>query len=71
MSDAAHWNERYAKCNTPWETGQPSSELQRIVAEIPVRPCRALELGCGTGASAVWPSRHERGSPSNGCTRHK
>jgi methyl halide transferase len=54
MSDATHWNERYANSNTPWDTGQPSSELQRIIAEIPVRPCRALELGCGTGSSAVW-----------------
>jgi SAM-dependent methyltransferase len=54
MSDTAHWNERYAKGDTPWETGQPSSELQRVLAEVAIRPCRALELGCGTGASAVW-----------------
>ena len=54
MSDAARWNERYEKGDTPWETGQPSSELQRVVAEVPIRPCRVLELGCGTGASAVW-----------------
>jgi SAM-dependent methyltransferase len=54
MSDAARWEERYTKGETPWDTGQPSSELQRVVAEIPIRPCRALELGCGTGASAVW-----------------
>jgi methyl halide transferase len=54
MSDAVRWDGRYAKGDTPWETGQPSSELQRIVAEVPIRPCRALELGCGTGASAIW-----------------
>jgi SAM-dependent methyltransferase len=54
MSDVAHWNDRYDKGNTPWETGRPSSELERVVAEAPIRPCRALELGCGTGASAVW-----------------
>jgi SAM-dependent methyltransferase len=54
MSDATRWDERYAKGDTPWETGQPYSELRRIVAEIPIRPCRALELGCGTGGSAVW-----------------
>lgn len=54
MSDVTRWDERYAKGDTPWETGQPSSELQRVVAEIPIRPCRALELGCGSGASAVW-----------------
>jgi SAM-dependent methyltransferase len=40
--------------DTPWETGQPSSELQRVFAEAAILPCPALELGCGTGASAVW-----------------
>src|SRR5262245_24798785 len=54
MSDTARWDERYEKGDTPWETGQPSSELQRVVAEVPIKPCRTLELGCGTGASAVW-----------------
>jgi MOSC domain-containing protein YiiM/predicted O-methyltransferase YrrM len=54
MSDSSRWNERYAKSDTPWETGQPSTELQRFLTEIAIRPCRALELGCGTGASSVW-----------------
>src|SRR6516162_752409 len=54
MSDLTRWDERYAKGDTPWETGEPSSELQRVLAEIPIRPCRAIELGCGTGANAVW-----------------
>ncbi len=57
MTDAARWDERYAKGDTPWETGWPSSELQRLIAEAPVPPGRALELGCGTGASAVWLAR--------------
>jgi SAM-dependent methyltransferase len=54
MSDPISWNERYEKKDTPWDTGQPSSELQRVVEEVPMRPCRALELGCGTGANTVW-----------------
>src|SRR5579884_1053714 len=54
MSDLTRWDERYVKGDTPWETGRPSSELQRVVAEIPISPCRALELGCGMGANAVW-----------------
>jgi hypothetical protein len=53
MADAARWDERYRHGDTPWESGQPSSE-QRVLAEVAIRPCRALELGCGTGASAVW-----------------
>jgi 2-polyprenyl-3-methyl-5-hydroxy-6-metoxy-1,4-benzoquinol methylase len=54
MSDAARWEQRYEKGDIPWETGRPSSELQRILTQMPVPPCRAVELGCGTGASAVW-----------------
>jgi SAM-dependent methyltransferase len=54
MSDPIHWQERYEKGETPWETNQPSSELQRVLAETALRPCPAVELGCGTGASAVW-----------------
>jgi SAM-dependent methyltransferase len=54
MSDVTHWDERYAKGETPWDTGQPSSELRRVLPEISLRPCRALELGCGSGTTAVW-----------------
>src|SRR4051812_10528508 len=57
MADAAHWDERYRKGEKPWDTGQPSSELRRVLEETPLRPCRALELGCGTGANAVWLAR--------------
>src|ERR1043165_10138635 len=54
MPEPARWDERYEKGAAPWETGQPSSELRRVLAETAIEPCRALELGCGTGASAVW-----------------
>src|SRR6185369_14836577 len=54
MSDLAKWNERYETGETPWDTGQPSSELQKVVVEAASKPCRALEIGCGTGANAVW-----------------
>ena len=54
MSDLARWDERYRSGETPWDTGQPSSELQRVLAEASIGPCRAVELGCGTGTNAVW-----------------
>src|SRR5260370_439719 len=54
-SEREHWDERYRGSEPPpWDTGRPSAELQRRLAEFPVAPCRALELGCGTGANAVW-----------------
>jgi tRNA/tmRNA/rRNA uracil-C5-methylase (TrmA/RlmC/RlmD family) len=33
--------------------GQPSSELQHVLGQNTIRPCRALELGCGTGTNSV------------------
>jgi SAM-dependent methyltransferase len=54
MSFVAEWDRKYRCANPPWESGKPSSELQRVVAEWGIRPCPALELGCGTGRSAVW-----------------
>jgi SAM-dependent methyltransferase len=52
--EATEWEQRYAKKETPWDSGEPSRELQRILHEGHVRPCRMLELGCGTGTNAVY-----------------
>jgi SAM-dependent methyltransferase len=54
MADVGHWEEKYRSGQTPWDTGRPSSELVRVVAEENLTPCRAVDLGCGTGANAVW-----------------
>jgi SAM-dependent methyltransferase len=54
MSDIEHWETRYRTGDVPWETGRPSSELQRVIAEDHIAPCPALELGSGTGTNAVW-----------------
>jgi SAM-dependent methyltransferase len=49
-----NWEDRYRTNDIPWDTGHPSSELRRVVAEDHVTPCAALEVGCGTGTNAVW-----------------
>jgi methyl halide transferase len=48
------WNMHYQSDEPPWETGRPSSELARVIAEEKIQPCRLIELGCGTGINAVW-----------------
>ena len=48
------WNERYAANETPWDSGTPSSELQRLLTQFKIAPCRTLEIGCGTGTNAVY-----------------
>jgi SAM-dependent methyltransferase len=54
MTEHIEWNDRYRDGDLPWDTGQPSSELQRVFRRNTIRPCRALELGCGTGTNSVW-----------------
>lgn len=54
MTEHTAWNDRYRDGDLPWDTGRPSSELQRVLTEYKVQPCRALEFGCGTGTNSVW-----------------
>jgi SAM-dependent methyltransferase len=48
------WDLHYKSGNPPWETGRPSEELQRVIAEQEIQPCRVIEFGSGTGINAVW-----------------
>src|SRR5688572_15021793 len=41
----------------PWETG-PRQELVDLVTTGRLRPGRAVDLGCGTGANAVFLAEH-------------
>jgi methyl halide transferase len=47
------WNNRYLSGELPWDSGLPSRELLRVLQETGIQPCRALELGCGTGTNSV------------------
>jgi SAM-dependent methyltransferase len=52
--EQTRWNNRYKEGDTPWDSGMPSTELQRFLAETALKPCRTLEVGCGTGTNSVW-----------------
>jgi SAM-dependent methyltransferase len=54
MTENIEWNDRYRDGDLPWDTGFPSSELQNVLDRNTIQPCRALELGCGTGTNSVW-----------------
>jgi SAM-dependent methyltransferase len=47
----AHWEERYGEREQVW-SGRVNVQFADVVAEL--RPGRALDLGCGEGADAVW-----------------
>lgn len=48
------WEQLYRDEFTPWDTGRPESHLMQTVTDLPVPPCRALDVGCGTGGNAIW-----------------
>lgn len=48
------WDDRYREGTTPWDSGLPSKELQRVLTVQGISAGRALELGCGTGTNAVF-----------------
>ncbi|WP_327413955.1 class I SAM-dependent methyltransferase [Streptomyces sp. NBC_01233] len=52
--DAEFWDERYSESARIW-SGNPNAALVREVQDL--SPGRALDLGCGEGADAVWLAR--------------
>ncbi|MCA9711357.1 MAG: class I SAM-dependent methyltransferase [Myxococcales bacterium] len=51
------WDARYDLEDTPWDTGEPDPHLVALADDQTIRPCRVLEVGCGTGTNALWLSR--------------
>ena len=49
---ATEWDERYTALAKEIPDGAPSAVLMGVVREL--APGRALEIGCGVGADAVW-----------------
>ena len=47
----AHWEEHYGERDRVW-SGRVNVQFADVVADL--TPGRALDLGCGEGADAVW-----------------
>jgi SAM-dependent methyltransferase len=57
MASRGLYNLGYRWFRMPWEIG-PRQELVELVRAGQLRPGRAVDLGCGTGANAVFLARH-------------
>jgi SAM-dependent methyltransferase len=57
MTVEKRFKERYQAGDTPWDIGKPDFNLIQAVTSTAIRPCKALELGCGTGDNAIWLSQ--------------
>ena len=55
---AADWDKRYVDNHLPWDSGKPDVHLRRFIEDSKIAPCRALEVGCGTGTNAIWLAGH-------------
>ncbi len=53
VSPQTAYNLAYRFFRMPWEIG-PRAELVELVDAGRLRPGRAIDLGCGTGANAVF-----------------
>lgn len=51
------YKERYEAGDTPWDIGKPDFNLIQTVTTTPIEPCKALDIGCGTGDNAIWLSQ--------------
>lgn len=55
-AQAAEWDSRYRERGGAMWSGRPNG---RLVAEVAaLTPGRALEIGCGEGADAIWLAEH-------------
>jgi SAM-dependent methyltransferase len=51
MTSSPDWDQRYAEAERVW-SGQPNGALVAEVEDL--KPGRALDVGCGEGADAIW-----------------
>jgi SAM-dependent methyltransferase len=54
MPAERRFQERYASGDTPWDIGKPDINLIQTVTAIGLGPCKALDIGCGTGDNSIW-----------------
>jgi methylase of polypeptide subunit release factors len=49
------WDGAYRRGRSaPWDIGRPSTDLKQAVENGTLHPCRAVELGCGSGNDAIF-----------------
>ena len=54
-AQTAEWDERYSERDRAMWSGRPNGRLVADVADL--TPGRALDVGCGEGADAIWLAR--------------
>jgi SAM-dependent methyltransferase len=50
------WGYRYFRA--PWDGGEPRTELVELVESGRIQPCKAIDLGSGTGWNCIFLAQH-------------
>jgi SAM-dependent methyltransferase len=58
MTPEDRFKQMYESGFTPWDIGKPDFNLIETVTTIPIGPCKALDIGCGTGDNSLWLSQN-------------
>jgi SAM-dependent methyltransferase len=54
MALQKRFQKMYETGYTPWDIGKPDFNLLQTVTATPIKPCKALDIGCGTGDNSLW-----------------
>jgi 2-polyprenyl-3-methyl-5-hydroxy-6-metoxy-1,4-benzoquinol methylase len=54
----SYYNLVYRRFTMPWEDEPPGKELVELVESGRVQPCRAIDLGCGSGRHTIYLAQH-------------
>ena len=54
MNNKNNWQGRYLSGDLPWDTGRYDFNLKTVVTKHSIKPCKSLEIGCGTGSNTIW-----------------
>jgi SAM-dependent methyltransferase len=54
MTTEERFRKRYESGDTPWDIGKPDVNLIQTVTTKAIGPCKALDIGCGTGDNSIW-----------------
>lgn len=54
MGIQQRFKDHYKKGYMPWAHKNPDFNLVEMVERWPIKPCKTLEMGCGTGVDAIW-----------------
>ena len=54
MKEKDRFIKRYKEGYMPWAHKNPDFNLIEIVQNWPIKACKTIEIGCGTGTDAIW-----------------